>query len=87
MADFIVVAVYSSGTRYELTNTATTSVYNAVDHAARAQAALLPSEDWVYEVDMYYVGSDGQRHWRSNVTPEDLGYEPYVSRYSAPPRV
>lgn len=73
MAQFQVVAVYESGNRYEILGTKE-NFLAAEDHRTHCELTADPADTWVYEVDMSYFGSDGQWHWRGNVTGESLGY-------------
>lgn len=74
-ARFQVVAVYPSGNRYDVRPPHTTYL-QAEAHRARCERTADPGDTWTYSVDCYYTGSDGQTHWRGDVTGESLGYTP-----------
>jgi uncharacterized protein YjlB len=66
---FQVVAVYPSGHRYEVRAPHDT-LEGAVAHCRACEVDSDPRDTWTYQVDVYYTGSDGCRHWRGNVGGE-----------------
>ena len=61
-----VVAVYPSGTRYPVRDPHET-LNGARSHLDACRRDADPQDTWNYCVDMYYIGSDGQCHWKGGV--------------------
>jgi hypothetical protein len=65
-SQYQVVAVYPSGRRYPVRKPHD-SLERAQWHVEWCERDADPRDTWRYEIDVRYVGSDGQIHWRGNV--------------------
>src|SRR5437868_6815811 len=63
---FQVVAVYPSGTRYAIRDPHET-LERADLHLGWCRRDADPEDTWIYCVDRYHVGTDGQIHWTGGV--------------------